>query len=351
MKQHKRWSITVLSLVILLMGVLMGINFAVDPLQYYRKADYPPSFSTQQRYQNPGLARNYDYDTIIIGTSMTENFLPSSVDKKLGGKTLKLSMSGATAKEQYMIAKMAIDTGKVKHVIWGVDYFALRGEPDRVRDEYGPFPFYFYDKNPLNEWRYLLNVDTTVDSLKIVGSRMGLYEQPRQDLNLLNTWTNYSFSKELVMKEWDKVKQSQPVTSSEYEFANIQHNLDHNLISLIKAHPEIQFTLFYPPYSILQHRFFYEKGKVLFDNELAAKTYLYEQVGSLQQVRIFDFQQESTITFNLNNYKDLAHHSMEINEYMIDCMAAERYLVTADNLHTFGEELRKQVETLQPEKL
>ncbi len=351
MKQHKRWTITALSLTLLLMGGLMGLNFAVDPLQYYRKAEYPPSFSTQQRYQNPGLARNYEYDTIIIGTSMTENFLPSYVEEKLGGKALKLSMSGATAKEQYMIAKMAIETGKVKHVIWGVDYFALRGEPDRVRDEFGPFPTYFYDRNPLNEHHYLLNVDTTLDSLKIIGEQIGLYEHQPQDLNLLNTWTNYTFDKQIVMNEWKKVSQSQPVTPSEYEFANIKDNLDRNLIPLIKEHPEIQFTLYYPPYSILQHRFFYEKGKVLFDNELETKKYLFAQVGSWQQVKIFDMQHESKITFNLDNYKDLAHHSMKINEYIIDSVAAGRYLVTAENLDSTLEQLRKQVESVQPEKL
>lgn len=351
MKPHKRWAITALSLTLLLTGALMGINFAVDPLQYYRKADYPPLFSTQQRYQNPGLARNYEYDTIIIGTSMTENFLPSYVEKKLGEKALKLSMSGATAKEQYMIAKMAIETGKVKHVIWGVDYFALRGEPDRVRDEYGPFPFYFYDRNPLNEYRYLLNFDTTVDSLQIIGEQLGLRERQAQDLNLLNTWTNYAFGKQQVMNEWKKVSKSQPVSPSEYEFANIKENLDRNLIPLIKEHPEIQFTLYYPPYSILQHRFFYEKGKVLFDNELLTKKYLFEQVGSWRQVKILDLQQESKITFNLNNYKDLAHHSMAINEYIIDSVAADRYLVTSDNLDAMLEELRRQVENVQPEKL
>lgn len=351
MKQQKKWSLTVLSLTLLLMGALMGINYLVDPLQYFRKAEYQPMFSSQQRYQNPGLARNYDYDTIIIGSSMTENFLPSYVDKKLGGKTLKLSMSGATAREQYMIAKLAIDTGKVKHVIWGVDYFALRGEPDRVRDEYGPFPAYFYDNNPLNEWRYLLNVDTTFDSMKILGAQAGLYRLPAQDLNTLNTWTHYTFSKQVVMNEWNKVKSSQPVTPSEYEFQNIRHNLDRNLIPLIKAHPEIEFTLFYPPYSILQHRFFYEKGKALFENELAAKEYLYEQVGSWKHVKIYDLQQESTITFNLDNYKDLAHHSMAINEYIIDCIAADKYRVTAANLDNSAKELRKQVETLQPENL
>jgi hypothetical protein len=348
---YKRWSLTVLALAAASIALLMGVNFAIDPLQYYRKADYPPAFSTQQRYQNPGLARNYDYDTIIIGTSMTENFLPSYVNRKLGVKALKLSMSGATAKEQYMIAKLAIETGKVKRVIWGVDYFALRGEPDRVRDEFGPFPFYFYDKNPLNEWRYLLNLDTTLDSLRIIGANLGLRKHVTSSLELLNTWKGYSFGKNVVMSEWKKVMGGQPFVPSEYEYDNIKDNLDNNLIALIRDHKEIRFDLYYPPYSILQHRFFYEKGKALFDNELKTKRYLFEQVGALENVRIYDFQQEAKITFNLDNYKDLAHHSMAINEYIIDAIAADNYRVNRANLDVMLQALRKQVESVEADKL
>ena len=58
--------------------LLFAFNFTVDPLQFYRPASfYEPYYSMQQRYQNPGLARNFPYDTVIIGASMSENFVPS----------------------------------------------------------------------------------------------------------------------------------------------------------------------------------------------------------------------------------------------------------------------------------
>ncbi len=351
MKRYRKWSLVVLTMTFGLLALLVSLNFAVDPLQFYRKAWYPADFSTQQRYQNPGLAKNYDYDTIIVGTSMTENFLPSYVNKKLGAKTLKLSMSGATSKEQYMIAKLAIETGKVKHVIWGVDYFALRGEPNRVRDEFGPFPHYFYDRNPLNDIKYLLNLDTTLDTLNALEAAAGLRQQEHANLDLLNTWTQYTFSKKIVMDEWKKVMSGGSFVPSEYEFDNIKENLNLNIIPLIQKHKDIQFTLYYPPYSILQHRFFYEKSPALFENELATKHYLYQQVGSLPHVKIHDFQQEKEITFNLDNYKDLAHHSAKINEYIIDSIAAGTHIVRHDNLSRMLAELRRQVETVQPDKL
>lgn len=351
MKPYKKWSATVLFITLTMLALLISLNYIVDPLQFYRKAAYQSSFSTQQRYQNPGLAKNYDYDTIIIGTSMTENFLPSYVNEKLGVKALKLSMSGATAKEQYMIAKLAIETGKVKNIIWGVDYFALRGEPDRVRDEYGPFPHYFYDHNPFNDLRYLLNLDTTAETMETVESIAGMKKRENTDLNMLNTWTHYAFGKQKVLAEWEKVMGGGTFTTSEYEFANIKQNLNENLISLIQAHPNIQFHLFYPPYSILQHRFFHDKSRALFENELEAKKYLFEKVGSLPHVSIYDFQQERSITFDLTQYKDLAHHSPKINEYIIDAIAKDEHRVDGTNIDGLLEQLRQQVETVKINQL
>jgi len=74
-------------------------------------------------------------------------------------------------------------------------------------------------------------------------------------------------------------------------------------------------------------------------------------VGDLRHVKLYDFQQEQSITFNLDNYKNLAHHSAAINETIIDSIAADRFLVREENLEQHLSELRRQVETVQADKL
>lgn len=125
--KHKSFVRFLLAAVVMYSLAFMAFVYVIDPLQVYRAASYPPMFSEEERFQNPGLAKNYEYDTIIIGSSMTQNFVPSDVDRVFGGKTLKLSIEGSTAHEQYLTAKLALSTGQVKRVIWGLDYFALRG--------------------------------------------------------------------------------------------------------------------------------------------------------------------------------------------------------------------------------
>lgn len=352
MKSHKAWSLAVIIITVCLIVLVITVNYIVDPLQFYRKAFYAPDFSDQQRYQNPGLAKNYDYETIIIGSSMSENNEPSYVDKQLNTKTLKLSIKGSSIKEQNMIAKLAIDTGKVKNVIWVVDYFGLRGDPDRVREEYGPFPYYLYDKTPLNDIKYLLNLDTLNQVGHLMLVFLNIEKKTNPDLNTLNTWGHiYKFDKELVLKEWAKYSQSGPVNANEYESANIKQNIDKNILSIVKNYPGINFYLYYPPYSVLQHRYYYDKNPTLFENELTSKKYIFEQVGELPNVGIYDFQSEKKWTFELNNYKDLAHHNEKINRLIIDAIREEKYRVTKDNLNEILKSLKYQVESLKLQDL
>ena len=127
--------------------------------------------------------------------------------------------------------------------------------------------------------------------------------------------------------------------------------MDENVLAVIQAHPDVQFILYYPPYSILQHRYFYDKDPTFFDNELYVKQYLFNQVGKQPNVKMYDFQQEQSVTFQLNNYKDLAHHSRRINEWIVDQIAKDNYRVTPKTLPVYLAELKQQVVYLDEENL
>lgn len=60
----------------LLLGLAAWFNFMVDPFQQYRlaKPEHVRFPRALQRYINPGLAKNADYDFVITGSSMMENY-------------------------------------------------------------------------------------------------------------------------------------------------------------------------------------------------------------------------------------------------------------------------------------
>ena len=65
------------SLLILLLIITAVITFTVDPMQHYRKAKFYKPYALEQRYIIWGMLKNYSFDTILIGSSVTENFTKS----------------------------------------------------------------------------------------------------------------------------------------------------------------------------------------------------------------------------------------------------------------------------------
>ncbi|WP_018750096.1 copper amine oxidase N-terminal domain-containing protein [Paenibacillus sanguinis] len=335
------WFIGFTLLFVTLVGTLV---FAIDPLQLYRKAAYTPLFSKQQRYQNPGLAKNYTYDTLILGSSMTENFVPSEVENILGGDVMKLSIEGSTAKEQRMIADVAIGTGQVQKVLWGIDYFSFR--TNEVRDE-ANFPFYLYDNNIWNDYKYLFNISNVKHAFAewLVPKN---YLTALRNLDMLNNWdADATYDLDKVFAKWHEARLAEQLEAANEPPINVvKQNFEENVISLIKAHPDIQFMIYYPPYSILRQQMWYDLNPQRFANQLEMKKYMFERFSAFHNVQVHDFQSDSSITYNLDEYKDLSHHSGAINRLIAEEIAAGSHLVTAANVDENNRRLEEQIQNL-----
>lgn len=319
---------------VLLVVSICAVNYVVDPLQFYRQASwYEPIFSEEQRYQNASLARNWEYNTIILGTSMTENFVPSHVDATFGGetRTIKLSISGSSLYEERLAGETALRTGQVERIIWGLDYASFRGGKELLHEEYGPFPLYLYDENRLNDVQYLFNVSTTKDSLRVLKRKLTDTEQPAIPLDRLNHWQqkyNYAFNLDSVYAHYRQAKEADLKLVAEGEQDSLeaaQESFDHNVLRIVKDHPEVEYHFFYPPYSILRFQLWYEHLPDRFANQMEIKKYIYEQLSEYPNVHIYDFQSEQDITHDLSLYKDVSHYSEDINAWMIEQIAAGRY--------------------------
>ncbi|MFD2614004.1 hypothetical protein [Paenibacillus gansuensis] len=333
---------------VLFAGLVMAFTYIVDPFQYYRKATwYEPLFSLEERFQNPGLAKNYDYDTIIIGSSMTQNFVPSYVNRKLGVQTMKLSMEGSTSKEHNLIANVALKTGKVKNVIWGLDYFSLRGGKDSVRDDQGGFPMFFYDKNPFNDVKYLFNLTTMKEMVKI-GDGLLKGDRKVKNLDYLNNWNAYAqYGAGRVLKNWQTARALEvDYGKNEDSLDSVKETFEANILNLVRSRPEVQFLFYYPPYSVLRQEVWYDLNKKRYENQDYMRKYMVEQLTALPNVKMYDFQTEKSITFDLNQYKDISHHSQKVNEYIIDSIAQDRHRATAGNIDELNTALNEQVRTL-----
>jgi len=293
-------------------------NYVIDPFQQYRKATFYQAPYINSRYLNAGMAKNFTYDSLILGTSMTENFRLQEVSDILSfSKPVKLAVGGGTIFDEATTLKTAIHTGQVKKVLFGFDIFCLKTDPAAY-----PLPNYLYDNNIFNDYHYIFNLDTFKRSLTYPFFQFLFKNHPRMDYMRMYEWQfnapKGSFNASKVMKAY-WIAQSHFQADSSNRLSSYQYmraNFDHVILPIIKQNRMIQYFIFFPPYSILEYKLLAANKQL--ENYLKIKTYVSTQLLSLQNVSLFDFQREKTITHNLDNYMDRRHYHQKINHWMLE---------------------------------
>lgn len=333
---NNRKKFNVWFLIVLICLIFIGVfNFVVDPFQQYRVKTYYPIKYETERYKNAGFIKHIKHDSIILGTSMSQNFIMKEVEELLGyDKVLKVTLSGASAKEQSMILNFEIENNKkLKNVLWGVDYFSFIGYPDRLFHGQGSFPEYLYDNRVLNDYKYLFSKDVTVKSFKLSRDIIsGKYYKNKElfDYNRMYEWQGKeekSFTLKNVMKDWSQ-RRKEKIQGEDFFF--MRHSFEVNFLEILKKNPHINFTLFFPPYSILEYCNLEEKE--LFTDMIQFKQFIYERLNLLKNVKIYDFQVNNTIIMNLENYKDMRHYSQDVNSWMLEQIQSNKYQLTDENI-------------------
>jgi hypothetical protein len=317
-----------------------GMNWRVDPLNFYRMPARVPYFSEQARYRNPGLALHADYDAVILGTSVSLGFDRKHVDGRLGTRVLNLAMQGASAHEQALLLEVALRSGHLRRVIWDLNYEFFRGTPGWVSDYDGPFPMNFYDENPWNEVpHYLLNWDVAKLSARVLLNRSRsadldvltqLHPPRAPGLASVRAACDHARAGTFVFK-------MQP---GEFAPALTATSFDTNCLAVMRAHPGVQFDLYFPAFSIAYHALVREVAAPAFDAMLGWKEDIARKVSALPNVRLHDFQGRPEIVCDFDRYTDTVHCDGPTHDLLIDAFASGEDLVSPGQLERTAEFLR-----------
>lgn len=132
--------------------------YRIDPYMHYHKPDTEGYFYSlnNQRSQNDGITKHFEYDALITGTSMTENFKTSEMDALFACNSIKVPYSGGSYKEINDNLKVAVENNpNLKMVVRGLDMGRFLDDKDVMRYDLGTYPTYLYDSNPLNDVQYI----------------------------------------------------------------------------------------------------------------------------------------------------------------------------------------------------
>lgn len=322
---YKKFIICVIGGSLLLLFLYASIIICIDPYLHY----HAPWFGMQpvlskERYQNPGAAAHLEYDSMLLGSSMSENFKVSQFDEAFECKTMKLSSEALRTGSLKWMFEIAYKDHDIKNVFLGMDMDPLL---DTYGNYYFPIPEYLYDDNPFNDLEYLLNKEVFADVLQTV------VKNKMQNVPSLDEAYNWSdgviFSKEaaLASVSWDMLTPGTTIDRSVY-IENAKLNLT-NILPYIEAHPETEFYIFYPPYSILWWNMHISQGDI--DDIFNLVRYSTKEFLAYDNVKLYSFQDIESVICNLDNYKDYNHYSPMINEQIIAWLENDQYRLTKGN--------------------
>ncbi|RKM59803.1 hypothetical protein D6855_08425 [Butyrivibrio sp. CB08] len=353
----KKWVSTFLILFLCVMIFVGGVVAFVDPFFHYRAPrDYFYYKLYDQRSQNDGITKRFDYDAMLTGTSMAENFKASRFDELFGTNSVKIVYAGATYKEINDNLKVSYDTGHaLKYVFRPIDYSLLLRDKDEMRMDMGEYPVWITNKNLFDDVKYLFNRDvilhyvlpTLVRYFK--GQEPGV--TPFDEYSYTGDENEYSGDVVLnVRTSFDDPKETFHATDD--EILMVAANVDQNIVSLAKEHPETTFLYFFPPYSMAYW------GEEREEGDLQKNLELIKVAASLMlecdNIHLYSFAYQFDVTGNLDNYKDVAHYSPEIND-LIEAEIADvekngiesdklSIRITEDNVDSFFDELSEILE-------
>ena len=344
---RSQWGRLTLTLLIGALVLIVALVVLVDPFEVYHKATafIPPIESGTQSYSNAGIAKTYDYDSIIIGSSMTENFRPSQLDAALGGRFVKLCVNGGTPFNHRQMMEMAFSSHEIKTVFYGLDVDALSFFYKTPKAE---MPTYLYDDEPLNDVQYWFNRSVLAKYIPKCLRTLGQTDPSQRDT--MYSWgEDFAFGAEAVLSgaviSGEEVAQA-PLEEHPALSQQSRLNVEYNLLPFIEAHPETQFIFFFPPYSLMQWYAFYTRGHLV-DN-LMQKQAAAERLLAYDNVKIYDFQANLDWILNLNHYVDFEHYGAHINEQIVTLIAQDAYRITdAEQLRESAAVLMAYVDRLR----
>lgn len=339
--QCKIWIVSTVAFAMIILILFASVTIYIDPLFHYHepldKYSYPLN---NERYQNDGITRNFEYESIITGTSMAENFKKSEADKILGSDFIKVPFSGGSYKEINENLKRAYASGKdIKYIIRCLDYSLLINDKDSYREDV-EYPVYLYNDNLFDDVNYVWNKSILFGSTRSVVR----YTREGAETTSFDDYANwnsaYTFGAETVLGTYtlENMAGSEKMFSQE-EREMVLGNIKQNVTSLADEHPETTFYYFFPPYSICYWDSLKNNGQVNW--RIDAEEAAIKEILKHPNIRLYSFCSNFELVCNLDNYKDQAHYGEWVNSLILEWMYDDKGRLTTDNYQKYIKIVRK----------
>ena len=326
----QKWLAILFAVSVIPLLLLTVFTLIVDPFMRYH-VPYSwsvPQFS-EEYFQIPGVLRQFDYDSVIVGSSMSQNFRLNEFREKLGKNPVKATARGllpATGKLYINIAGESRGD-KLQTVYWGVDILTFNADPD---SHFQPLANYVYSNNHFLDVQYWWNWTLFYDYYpawlkpKFGGSKKTQERYAiRTDIDRMFCW-DYKpepFGMEAMAAENTK----RPLNFAPMKPCALE-NFKYNVIETVRKYPDTEFIIFTAPYSVYFWSAMLDTGYL--QSALDFRTMMIAELLSEPNVKVYDFAWQAEKITDADAFKDLTHFGSMHNSWMVDCMAEGKYRIT-----------------------
>lgn len=355
--KNKKIVFTFIITSIILVPLFFTILFIYDPLRIFHKPWMHKTYLQQNmRQQAAGIINHWEYDSVILGTSILECTSAKEASEKLGGKFINISLAGSYFFERAIVLDYLLEKKPIKKIIYSLDNVGLvsTGKSD------GTFKIsswaYLYDDNALNDFNAYIN-DKYLKCLFSLSSKRKCFGR-KTDFDRPNTWHDLPDQSVRFggIDNWFKAKENEQI---KYAFQMIlttiknikkgkihldknlatnikksEEYIDKNLIQYVKKYPDVEFIFILPPYSRIKFAIDAQYEKSIFKRYKESVKYIVSKRNNLSNLSIYGWGNHAFVD-NIANYKDPQHYEYKINSWMLDAIKRNEGLLTSSNINEY----------------
>lgn len=311
---------------VILMLLPAIVVVVLDPFYHYH-APLPglKAVLNDKEYQCVGTLDHFSYDSLLVGSSVAENFNNRWFEQAYDIKLLKaIRAAGSTADLVYYVNR-AYKNQNLKYIFYSLDLSALYSQVETSFVRTGQ-PMYLYNQNPFDDVIYLWNKDVLFKKipLEIANSFRESYDE-----GMSYNWAQWkTFGREKAMTAYTPQEFPEEDRGAFADEELLVKNVD-MIEAVVAAHPETEFVFYFPPYSLLWWDEAYRSGNL--ERNLYGREYVVKKLLNYSNVKFYDFQGEEATICNLDYYMDTLHFSPEITKDIFDKIK-EEYLLKNDEI-------------------
>lgn len=340
--KSKIWLIGYFIIIVCTLVVIGGQVVRIDPFFHYHEPNINSYYYVldNERSQNDGISKHFQYNAMITGTSMTRNFKTSEFDDIFGVNSIKVPYSGGSYKEiNNNISRALSHNRDLKIIVRGLDMGHFLWKADYMRTDLGAYPTYLYDNNILNDVNYVFNRDVIFNRVYAMMNANDADDfQPGitsfDDYGNFMAWTQWGVHT-VYPEGVNYLGIGEPIHLSQEEKMIIDENVEKNVTSIAEQYPNVTFYYFFPPYSAAWWQVQVEGGTIY--KQIEAEQYIIEKILQYSNIKLYSFNNRTDIITNMNNYKDSFHYGSWINSLILKWMHEGEYQLTWDNYKEYIE--------------